>query len=183
MNIIKNISLNLVKTINSGVKLSGVMYSALPNSYEIIRKDLFSIEFPVSMGILEQLQVKAARPKVSNEQKTLQYKNLETYYKGKTKVDPMQIVFRDAIGPSIYQKLMQWQREHTDFATGKGGYAATYKKTLTLNIEDPTGAVIQQWKLYGCFITELDGGDLDMTSDDPAEISMTISIDSVEILF
>jgi hypothetical protein len=135
------------------------------------------------LNIPENLQVQAARPKLSNNPVEVQYKNLTTFYKGKTKVEPITITFRDAIGTSIYQKLMQWQREHTDFATGKGGYAATYKKTLVLNMEDPTGAVIQKFYLYGCFITELDGGDLDMSSDEIANVTMTIQYDSFEIAF
>jgi hypothetical protein len=80
----------------------------------------------------------------------------------------------------VYQKLVQWQRQHTDFATGKGGYAATYKQTLVISVEDPTGAVIQQFTLFGCFITKLDGGELNMESDDIATVSMTISYDSYE---
>ncbi len=176
-------NLNLIKSIDSGLKNAGNMFSTLPNQFEVMRKDLWSIEFPIAMNIPETLQVSASRPKVTNESKEVQFKNLSTFYKGKTKVDPMTIVFRDAIGTSIYQKLLQWQREHTDFATGKGGYAATYKKTLTLNMEDSSGAVIQKFFLYGCFITELDGGELDQTSDDIAQISMSIQYDSFDQAF
>ena len=175
---------SLVKSVNTGIKnMPGNMFSTIPNQFEPIRKDLFSLEFPPSMNIPETFIVEAARPKVTNESKEVQFKNLSTWYKGKTKVDPITVTFRDSIGPALYQKLLQWQREHTDFATGKGGYAATYKKTLTLNIEDPTGAVIQKFFLYGCFMTELDGQGLDMTSDDIAMISLTIQMDSFEIAF
>lgn len=176
-------NLNLIKSVNSGLKNAGNMFSTLPNQFEVIRKDLWSIEFPVAMNIPETLQVSAARPKVTNEAKEIQFKNLSTWYKGKTKVDPITITFRDAIGTSIYQKLLQWQREHTDFATGKGGYAATYKKTLTLNMEDPTRAVIQKFFLYGCFITELDGGEINMEDDSIANITCTFQFDSFDMAF
>ena len=153
----------------------------MPNDFEVMRKDLFSLEFPVSMGISEKFLVSAQRPKVNNAQKEVAFKNLVTYYKGKTKVDPISIEFRDAIGASVYQKLFQWQREHTDFNSGKGGYAATYKKTITLNMEDPTGAVVQKFILKGCFIVDLNGGDLNMDSDDIAQVAMTISVDSFDL--
>ena len=178
-----NNNFNLVKTINSGKKNSNQLFSTIPNTFEPIRQDLWSIEFPVTMNIPESLQVKAARPKITNNSKEVMFKNLTTFYKGKTKVETIPIVFRDAIGTSIYQKLMQWQREHTDFATGKGGYASTYKKTLTLNMEDPTGAVIQKFILYGCFIVDLDGGSLDQGSDEIAEVSLTIQADSFDLAF
>lgn len=177
---INNLDTNLVKKSPARILNAGQMFSTLPNQFEVIRKDLWSIEFPVDMNIPETLQVSAARPKTNNPRKEIQYKNLTTYYKGKTENDEITIVFRDAIGPAIYQKLLQWQRQHTDFATGKGGYASTYKKTLTLNMEDPTGAVIQKFRYFGCFITSIDGGDLDMTSDDIAQISIGISYDSYE---
>ena len=177
---LNNINSNLIKPVNSFVTNASQMFSTLPNQFEPMRKDLWSIEFPIAMNIPESLQVNASRPKLSNEAKEVPFKNLTTYYKGKTKVEAMTIVFRDAIGTAIYQKLLQWQREHTDFATGKGGYAATYKKTLTLNMEDPSGGVVQKFILYGCFITELDGGELDQTSDEVAQISMTIQYDSFD---
>lgn len=176
-------NINLIKAFKTGLRNAGLMFSTLPNQFEVIRKDLWSMEFPVSMNIPETLQVSASRPKVTNASKEIMFKNLSTFYKGKTKVEPITIVFRDAIGPAIYQKLLQWQREHTDFATGKGGYAATYKKTLTLNMEDPTGAVIQKFFLYGCFITDMDGGEVSSDSDDPATISVTFQYDSFQQSF
>lgn len=178
----KNIDLNLIKKSKTRVVNSGQMFSNIPNTFEPIRKDLFSLEFPIDMNLPENFLVSAARPKLENAQKEVMYKNLSTYYKGKTKTTSMTVTFRDAIGPAIYQKLMTWQRQHTDFATGKGGYAATYKKTLTLNMEDPTGAVIQKFRLFGCFIIDLDGGEVSMESDDIALITMNISYDSFEIL-
>lgn len=163
--------------------MPGKMFSTMPNEFEVIRKDLWSIEFPPEMNIPETFQVSAARPKINNPRKEIMYKNLTTYYKGKTNVDEIPIVFRDAIGISVYQKLLQWQRQHTDFATGQGGYAATYKKTLVLNMEDPQGAVIQKFTLFGCFITSLDGGDLSMEDDSIAQVSLMISFDSFELEF
>lgn len=174
---------NIVKSFKTALSNSGAMFSSIPNQFEPIRKDLWSLEFPVQMGIPEILEVSASRPKMTNASKEVMFKNLSTFYKGKTKMEPMTIVFRDAIGPAIFQKLLQWQREHTDFATGKGGYAATYKKTLTLNMEDPTGAVIQKFYLYGCFITDLDGGEVTADSDDIATISITIQADSFVQVF
>lgn len=163
--------------------MPGKMFSLMPNEFEVIRKDLWSIEFPKEMNIPETFQVSAARPKVTNSRKEVMYKNLTTYYKGKTNTETIPIVFRDAIGASIYQKLMQWQRQHTDFATGQGGYAAVYKKTLTLNMEDPSGAVIQKYTLFGSFIVDIDGGDLNMEDDGIAMVSMTISYDTFELEF
>ena len=168
---------NYLKSWNTWVKNSGKMFSSIPNDFEPIRKDLWSLEFPVEMGIDERFEVEAARPKVTNEAKEVKYKNLSFWYKGKTKTEPINVTFRDAIGASIYDKLEQWQREHTDMETGKGGYAALYKKTLILNMEDPEGGVIQKFRLFGCFIQNLDGGDLSQESDDIANVKLQIYYD------
>ena len=176
-------NLNLIKSMKTGLVNSGQMFSTLPNQFEVIRKDLWSIEFPVAMNIPETLQVSASRPKMTNESKEVMFKNLSTFYKGKTKMEAITIVFRDAIGTSVFQKLLQWQRQHTDFATGKGGYAGTYKKTLTLNMEAPDGTVIQKFYLYVCFITEFDGGEINMEDDSIAQISLTIQMDSFDQAF
>lgn len=174
---------NLIKKFKSRWENSGLMFSTIPNQFEPIRKDLFSIEFPVEMNIPEQFQVSASRPSATNTEVEVMYKNLSTWYKGKTKTEPMTIVFRDVIGPSVYQKLFQWQRQHTDFATGKGGYAATYKKTLTLNMEDPSGAVVQKFIMYGCFITKIDGGEVNMEDDGIAQVTIDIRFDSFDPAF
>ena len=174
----KNNKYNYLKTWKSKTVNSGRMFSSIPNDFEPIRKDLWSLEFPVEMGIDERFEVEAARPKVTNEMKEVKYKNLTFYYKGKTKCEPINVTFRDAIGASIYDKLEQWQRQHTDFSTGKGGYAALYKKTLILNMEDPGGAVIQKFRLFGACIQNLDGGELSQDSDDIATVKMQVYYDN-----
>jgi hypothetical protein len=41
----------------------------------------------------------------------------------------------------------------------------------------PVGDKIEQWKLKGAFISNAQFGDLDWTSNDPAEITLTLSYD------
>jgi len=155
------------------------LFSGIPNEFPMLRKDMWSIIFPPEMGISERFQVKAARPKVTNSLKEVKYKLGYTKYAGSSKFEPMTIVFRDVVGPSVMQKLWQWQREHYDPATGCGGYPSIYKKTLTLLMEDDCGNPVQSWTLNGAFITELDGGELDMNNDgDIAEVSLNVSYDS-----
>ena len=157
--------------------MANALFSSIPNEFEPLRKDLFSVIFPTEMNLSERFEVSASRPKMTNERKEVAYKQLTTYYKGKTKCEPMTIKFRDVIGPSVFQKILQWQRQHTDFISGCGGYASNYKKTLQLVMEDGCGNAVQKFILYGCFLTEVDGGELDQTSDDIAEVQITVSYD------
>lgn len=164
--------------------MAGTLFSGIPNEFPVLRKDMFSVLFPPEMGISERFEVEAERPKLSNDVKEVKYKNSFTKYKGPTKFENMNMKFRDVVGPSVMQKLWQWQREHYDPATGCGGYPSQYKKNLTLNMEDDCGNVVQSWTLYGCFLANLDGGQLSMESSaDIAEVSITIAYDSCALNF
>ena len=171
----------MIKKMESDFLCSGKMFSNIPNEFEPLRKDLWSLEFPGYMGIDERFAVEASRPKVTNNIVDVKFKNWNFRYKGKSQTESINIKFRDAIGSSVYAKLEAWQREHTDSSTGKGGYAATYKKELTLNLEDPTGAVMQQFILHGCMMSDLDGGALSQDDDGIAEVSFTLFMDSYDM--
>lgn len=159
------------------------MFSTVATEFEPVRKDLFSLEFPPEMDIPTQFLLSTNRPTVTNPRKELPFKNITVFYKGKSVCEEMTVVFRDVIGPSVYNKLELWQKQHTDQNTGKGGYNITFKKTLVLNVEDPNGAVIQRFYLYGCFLTKLEGGELSQDSDDVATVTVGISFDTYELAF
>lgn len=164
--------------------MPGTLFSGVPLEFPILRKDMWNLTFPPAMNISERFLVKASRPKWTNSNKEIKYKNTVTFYKGATKFEPITIEFRDVVGPSVMQKIVQWQREHYDFVTGCGSYPSIYKKNLVLTMEDECGNAVQKWILYGCFITAVDGGDLDMESDaDPATVSITVQPDSCQLEF
>ena len=154
------------------------MFSGIPNEFPLIRKDLWSIIFPPEINISERFEVKTARPKITNSVKELKYKNFYSKYKGATKYENITVEFRDVVGPSVMQKFQAWQREHFDPITGCGSYPSIYKKNISIVMEDECGNPVQQWNFYGCFIADIDGGDLDQESDaDPALVTMTIAYD------
>ena len=161
---------------------SSALFSGIPLEFPPLKKDMWSLFFPPEMGISERFEVEAERPKITNEVKELKYKNSYTKYKGPTKFENLNFKFRDVVGPAVMQKLWQWQREHYDPATGCGGYPSQYKKNLTLNLEDDCGNSVQSWTLYGCFIANLDGGNLSMeATGDPVEVNLTIAYDSASL--
>lgn len=154
------------------------LFSGVGTEFPAIKKDSWSLLFPAEMGISERFEVRAARPHMTNEVKVVKYKNSYTKYKGPTQFENMQMEFRDVVGPAVMQKLIQWQREHYDPITGCGGYPAQYKKNLTLLMEDDCGNATQSYTFYGCFLADLDGGELDMESTgDVATVKITVAYD------
>jgi hypothetical protein len=52
-----------------------------------------------------------------------------------------------------------------------------YKKNLTLSQLSPIGEVIEEWTLYGTFITEANFGSLDWSAEDVVMIDLTLRYD------
>jgi len=164
--------------------MANALFSGIPNEFPILRTDMWSLLFPPEMNISERFQVTAQRPSWSNSVKELKYKNSFTKYKGPTRFNNINISFRDVVGPSVMQKLYNWQREHYDPVTGCGGYPSIYKKNITLVMEDECGNPVQQWIFYGCFIASLNGGNLNMEDDaNPATVELEIAYDYVSLEF
>jgi hypothetical protein len=85
--------------------------------------------------------------------------------------------FRDPIGPSASQALMEWVRLCAESVTGRMGYAAGYKKDIELEMLDPTGVVVEKWILQGTFLTDLNFNELDYSRDDIATITASLRMD------
>ena len=153
------------------------MLLKLPNTYEPLRKNRFVFRFPSDLGIQEWTVESGKRPSLKQGATEIQFMNTSTWVLGRYTWDEMQLVFRDPIGPSTSQALMEWVRLGTETATGRQGYACGYKRDVELELLDPTGAVVQKWILVGCFITSIDFQELSYSQDDLATISATLRPD------
>jgi hypothetical protein len=155
----------------------------MPLPYEPKRENRFILRFPSSMGINEWFVETASRPKISIASTEIQFLNTSTYVSGRFKWEAISVKFRDPIGPSASQALMEWVRLHAESVTGRMGYAAGYKQNLTLEMLDPTGVVIEKWLLEGCILTNVDFGNLSYSSDAIAGISVTIQPDRCILVY
>jgi hypothetical protein len=83
-----------------------------------------------------------SRPKYTSDETEIPFLNTSTYVVGRFKWESISVTFRDPIGPSATQALMEWVRLHSESVTGRQGYAAGYKKDIELEMLDPTGVVV-----------------------------------------
>ena len=153
------------------------MLRPIPIDLEPKRKNRWIIEFPVDMGFSEFLVQTASRPSCTINEVEMPYMNTSNWVAGRSVWEPMDISFIDVIGPSTGQKVMEWIRMCIEHGTGRMGYATNYKKVLTLKMLDPAGIPVEKWTIEGAFITSANFGDLDMGSEDVADISVTIRFD------
>ena len=155
----------------------------MPVPYEPKKKNRFIFRFPTPLGIQEWFVSSGARPTYTAEETEIQFLNTSTFVIGRFTLETIDVTFRDPIGPSATQALMEWIRLHSESVTGRQGYAAGYKKDVELEMLDPTGVVIEKWILQGTMVTSANFGDLDYSSSDIADISTTLRFDRAISVF
>ena len=134
-------------------------------------------------GIPSMLLKKAARPKISFDDVTLDHINIQRKLKGKGKWEDVSVTLYDPIVPSGAQAVMEWVRLSHESVTGRAGYAEFYKKDVKINMLGPVGDIVEEWTMKGCYIKEADFGEVDWTSQaDVAEITMSLRYDYVLIM-
>ena len=128
-------------------------------------------------GIPAYLIKTANRPSITFEEVELNHLNVKRFVKGKATWEPIEITLYDPVVPSAAQAVMEWVRLSHESVTGRDGYADFYKKDITIQVLGPVGDIIEEWKLKGAWIQDANFGDMDWTSDAPANITLNISMD------
>ena len=127
---------------------------------------------------------KTDRPKVTSEKKSLDHINLQRYYKGKTTWGDITIELYDPIVPSAARAAMEWFRLGHESVSGRNGFLDFYKKDVVINLIDPVGAKVEEWKLCGAWPISIDFGNCDWSNTgDPLGITIVLSIDYAILQF
>jgi len=143
-------------------------------NFEPKMKNRFIMEID---GIQSYLIKTANRPSIQFEVVTLDHINVKRKLKGKGEWQDIEITLFDPIVPSGAQQVMEWVRTSHESITGRDGYADFYKKDLDIYMLGPVGDKIENWKIKGAFISNAVFNDLDWASNDPSEITLTLSYD------
>lgn len=155
----------------------------MPNPYEPKRANRWLLRFPSDLGIQEWWLQSASRPSISQEETEIPFLNTSTWVVGRFVWESISVTFRDPIGPSATQAIMEWIRLQSESITGRQGYAAGYKKDVELEMLDPTGVVIEKWLLQGTMLGNVGFGDLSMDDDSIAQINADLRFDRALLLF
>jgi hypothetical protein len=155
----------------------------MPIPYEPKRQNRFILRFPSTLGINEWFVESTARPKLTIGATEIQFLNTSTWVAGRFNWGDINVKFRDPIGPSASQALMEWVRLCAESVTGRMGYAAGYKKNIDLELLDPTGVVVEKWILEGAWLSSVDFGSLGYSTDGIAEINATLRPDRCILVY
>lgn len=154
----------------------------MPIPYEPKRKNRFIMSFN-DLGINEWYVESTSRPSLTINSTAIDFLNTKTYVAGKYEWGEISVTFRDPIGPSASQALMEWVRLHAESVTGRMGYAAGYKRDIFLSLLDPTGVVIEKWVLKNCFLTKVDFQSLGYNEDGLVTIQASLRPDYCILLY
>ena len=128
-------------------------------------------------GIPSYLIKKVSRPSVTFGEIVLDHINVKRKIKGKANWDNITCDLYDPVTPSGAQAVMEWIRLSHESVTGRDGYSDFYKKEVKIRTLGPVGDVVEEWILKGAYVQNANFGDMDWTSETPANISITIVMD------
>jgi len=155
----------------------------MPVPYEPKRKNRFIMRFPSTLGINEWYVESTARPNLQINETEIPFLNTSTYVAGRFLWQSIPAVFRDPIGPSASQALMEWVRLCAESVTGRMGYAAGYKKNVDLELLDPTGVVVEKWILEGTWLSQINFDSLAYNDDGLATVSCQLRMDRCILVY
>jgi len=134
--------------------------------------------FIMEIGGISAFVIKTAqRPQITFDEVVLEHMNITKYVKGKGRWQTLQITLYDPIVPSASAEVIEWVRLSHESATGRDGYQDFYKKNTSIKVLGPVGDIIEKWTLYGTYIQDATFGDLDFSTSDPVEITLTLRYD------
>ena len=152
------------------VETSHMMFTAFEPKLQ--NRFLMDIE-----GIPAYLIKKISRPNITFNEVVLDHINVKRKLKGNANCEPITCDLYDPVTPSGAQAVMEWIRLSHESVTGRDGYSDFYKKNINIRTLGPVGDIVEEWILKGAFCSNANFGDMDWTSDTPANISITINMD------
>lgn len=128
--------------------------------------------------------IDASRPNVQFEQITLDVYNSRMYMAGKHTWNPITINLRDDINGNV-QKLVgeQLQKQFDFLEQASAPTGQDYKFVSRIEVLDGgNGAyevgVLETWELYGCYLTQVNYGQMAYGTNDPMQVELNIQYDN-----
>ena len=144
------------------------------------------LNFGVSTNVVEMTKQvsEIKRPSVTFGDITIDVYNSKVKLIGKPEWQDITVMLRDDAGGNVSKLVGEQLQKQFDFmeqATEASGI--DYKFQLNYEVLDGgNGAnqpnILETWEIYGCFISQVDYGDMNYATNDPATISLTIKYDN-----
>jgi hypothetical protein len=142
----------------------------------------FGVSSPTTELTKQVVDIK--RPNVNFNPITIDVYNSKVYLQGKPEWQETTVNLRDDSTGSVSRLVGEQIQKQFDFleqASAPSGI--NYKFQLIYDILDggngsTTPTVLESWELDGCFLSQVDYGEMDYKSSDPVQIACTIKFDN-----
>ena len=128
--------------------------------------------------------IDVTRPNVSFEQMTIDVYNSRVYLAGKHSWEPITLNLREDVNNNV-QKLVgeQLQKQFDFYEQSSAASGQDYKFVTRIEILDGgnganTPNVLETWELYGCYLTTVDYGSMNYSTNDAMTVALTIQYDN-----
>jgi hypothetical protein len=128
--------------------------------------------------------VSFARPQVSFGDITVDVYNSKVKLAGKPDWQDVAVVLRDDAAGNVTKLVGEQLQKQFDFMEQSSAASGIDYKFITRlemldggnGVNEPT--VLETWELYGCFVQNATYGDMNYSSNDPVQISLTLRFDN-----
>ena len=142
----------------------------------------FGVSQPTTELTKQVMDIK--RPSVNFNPITIDIYNSKVYLQGKPEWQETTVNLRDDAGGNVSRLVGEQIQKQFDFMEqASAASGIDYKFQMTFEMLDGangtlTPNVLEAWNLYGCFISQVDYGEMNYTSNDPATIALTLRFDN-----
>lgn len=125
-----------------------------------------------------------ARPQVTFDPIEIPIYNSKIYIAGRPTWAAVAVTLRDDAGGNVSRLVGEQLQKQFDFMEqASAASGSDYKFVTTLEMLDGANGtieptVLETWQLYGCFLTDVNYGDVDYGSNDPVTITMSVRYDN-----
>ena len=164
---------------NFGVPVDGTATTLMPKLQYRFRVRFTG--FAAEHKEVTQNVISTSRPNLTHEEVVVDTYNSKMYLAGKHTWEPVTIVFRDDMSSKVIKAIgaqLNKQVDHADQASSIAGSAYKFGMQIeTLDGNNTTPVVFDQWDLSGCFITQVQYGDLNYADSNMVQVTMTVRFD------
>ena len=129
--------------------------------------------------------ISVSRPGLTHDEVLIDAYNSRINLAGKHTWDPITCVIRDDVDSAVLRELNNQLNRQVDFANQSSPRAGSgYKfqmKVETLDGANPTPGILDTFELAGCFIQNIQYGEMAYASSDQVQMTLSIRYDNAEI--
>lgn len=127
--------------------------------------------------------ISASRPNLTHEEVVVDSYNSKMYLAGKHTWEPVTVVLRDDMNSHVIKALgtqLNKQVDHADQSSSIAGSAYKFEtiiETLDGANGNTTPKTFDKWSLQGCFISNIQYGDLNYADSSMVQVTLTLRYD------